>query len=571
MIVRNILVALALLLSPLGFAKEQITLKTINVPEVSDEIAKNIRVFLAPVIDKPINQISSDFVLNETKQALAAFGYYEPQVQLEWANGAEQLNVIVTLNRQMVWSKVAVTVSGSGKDDIALIQMIANLPVKQGQPVDHSHYESSKKALEDLLLERGYFDFKWQKSQLRVSLKEYRASAVFNLDTAQRYEFGQISISQNSVAKVFALRLAPFVTGDGYDANKLSKYSVRLNETPYFNSVRVYPQIGQRANQQVPVQVEVVDKPDNSFEVGGGFSTDLGAKGRFKWSKPWITEDGHYFETNLSVSEKQQDITTSYTIPVDDPLTDVWRVSTGYKLEDGLVNDNYSEVLTVQLQRQWLTGENWVRTAFVRREKENYRIENDERTTHMTIPGISWAKKQKRGGTLPTWGEERLIAIEAASTDLASSSNMVRIQWKNAWLRSVDRHYFYSRVDLGAIISPNITEVPYSLRFYAGGDQSIRGFKYQSISPLEEGIETGGRYLVTGTLEYQYQFAPKWRAALFVDAGTATNDFSEDISIGPGFGVRYLTPIGPIRFDHAWSLGEGNTSTRLSIVIGPEI
>ena len=81
----------------------------------------------------------------------------------------------------------------------------------------------------------------------------------------------------------------------------------------------------------------------------------------------------------------------------------------------------------------------------------------------------------------------------------------------------------------------------------------------------------GGIYLISGTVEYNYQFAESWRAALFVDSGTATNDFTDRVEVGAGLGIRYLTPVGPVRIDHAWGLTKESNSTRLSITIGPEI
>lgn len=548
-----------------------VTLQHIEVPELDDSLAKNIRAYLQPVLNKSIEQINIEFVQEQAHKALQAYGYYSPNIALSWADEGKSLVLKVTLNQQLIWNRVTINISGQANNDEALQTLQAQLPLKEGMAVNHSQYEDSKKQLEDTLLERGYFDFKWVRNQLRVSKSNMRASAYLHINSGPRYQFGKIQISGSTVAEHFVRGLAPFRQGDSFNSELLSEYNVALNAMPYFNSVRIYPLLSDRKDNQVTVRIEVINKPANSFEVGGGFSTDLGAKARFKWSKPWISKDGHYLDSNLSISQKQRDITSSYTIPVDDPVQDVWRLSSGYKLEDELVDKNFSEVLTVQLQRQWLTSSKWVRTAFIRREKENYRLESGARTTHMTIPGISWAIKEKQGGTVPTRGEEHLFAIEGAAERLASSSNMLRLQWRSAWLTSFERHYLYSRLDLGAIVSKDITDIPYSLRFYAGGDQSIRGYSYQSITPTENGVETGGRYLVTSALEYQYQFADKWRVALFADAGTATNDFSERVSIGAGFGIRYLTPIGPIRFDHAWALSKEDSSTRLSIVIGPEL
>ncbi|AZZ99166.1 BamA/TamA family outer membrane protein [Pseudoalteromonas sp. R3] len=225
------------------------------------------------------------------------------------------------------------------------------------------------------------------------------------------------------------------------------------------------------------------------------------------------------------------------------------------------------------MQRQWLTSGNWVRTAFLKREHETSEQDGETLKTEMLIPGVSYAKKQSLGGMLPYWGNERLISVELASESLVSSTSLIKVRWKNAWLRNIaQQHFFVTRLEAGAIVTDDIEAVPFNMRFFAGGDQSIRGFAYQSVAPRDdEGKLLGGKYLATASAEYNYQFMPNWRVALFVDTGTATDDFKDKWALGTGFGFRYLTPVGPIRLDHAWGLSKDSKSTRLSIVIGPEM
>ena len=114
--------------------------------------------------------------------------------------------------------------------------------------------------------------------------------------------------------------------------------------------------------------------------------------------------------------------------------------------------------------------------------------------------------------------------------------------------------------------------MPSSLRFFAGGDQSIRGFGYQTISPVDEtGQLTGARYLSVGSLEYAHPVAEKWRLASFVDTGTATNDYRDPLKVGSGFGVRWISPLGPIRFDLAFGVSETKIPWRLHFGLGAEL
>ncbi|PCK30954.1 autotransporter assembly complex protein TamA [Pseudoalteromonas piscicida] len=544
---------------------------SIEVNVDNSAVQDNIAGFLKSYQGKPkaprvIKEMRADI-----RRALHALGFYHFTINLS-GEGSE-IKALVKLEAPLKWKDIKIELIGSGKDNSDLVALIKDVPIQIDKQVNHSDYQATKSRFESELLELGYFDYQWQESKLLIHKGNRYAGVRLLLDTGKRYQFGALAIEGDTKAANYIRSLSPFSKGQPFEASLLSDFNLSLNETPYFSAIKVYPLLKDRTGDQIPVRVSVEDKPANSFEVGAGYSDDVGAKMRFKWIKPWITEDGHSFESNLRVSQKQQDVTASYTIPVDNPNDDLWRVLGGYQLQDEVTEGINSRIWNVQVQRQWLTEDDWVRTAFIKREHESTEQKNETQKTEMLIPGISYLKKESKGGALPYWGNKRLISIEGAADSLLSSANMLKVRWNNEWLRSFDtKHLFFGRLDLGAIVTKNIDQIPFTHRFLAGGDQSIRGFAYESVGPRDdEGRILGGKYLATGTLEYNYQFHPSWRAALFVDAGTATNDFSDAWEVGAGFGFRYLTPVGPIRLDHAWGLTKDSKSTRLSIVIGPEI
>ncbi|WP_234401249.1 autotransporter assembly complex protein TamA [Pseudoalteromonas sp. T1lg23B] len=573
-----IFVLLAALVNMQCNAQEQLQvpehwqLQHIKIEGVESSVEDNISRYIGHYLDQPFAQRQLEPLREAVEQAMQALGYYHSRISFIATPSNNTLQINIEADQPLSWNEVSVHLLGSAHYDKALNSLLADLPIAVGQTVRHDQYQQAKSSLESLLLERGYFDFKWQRSDLLIDKSERTARVKWQLDGGERYQFGELQVSQNTKATQYIRSLSTFEQGTPFQGALLSDYTLALNATPYFHSAKVYPQLKDRHDGLLPVRVDVVDKPDSSFEVGGGYSTDLGAKARLKWTKPWITDDGHFLESNLSVSERRQDIIGSYTIPVADPNNDVWRVLGGYQFNDDIQQGINSKIWNVQLQRQWLTSDNWIRTAFIKREHETTEQDGERLETEMLLPGISYAKKQTMGGTTPYWANERLFSLEMASDALVSSTSLLKVRWNNAWLRNYQQqHFVISRVNLGAIVADDIHEVPFNMRFFAGGDQSIRGFSYRSIGPKEGDKEVGGKYLVTGSLEYNYQFLPSWRAAVFVDAGTATNDFSEKWSVGAGFGIRYITPVGPIRIDHAWGLSKESKSTRLSIVIGPEI
>ena len=565
------------LLSMFLQAKEN-NISDFELSGIKGQLLYNVSFYLAKVKNESATKQLKRHSIDQIKTSLKALGYYEPKITLSFEQDGEVQDKLVIMKvdiepgTEVRIAKLNYHLQGEGKDDNALTQVIKKLPLVQGDVINHAIYEKSKSMIESQLLELGYFDAQWQVNELGISLKNHSAIVTFDINTGPRYTYGPIVISSDTPAVKYIRSLASFKTGEAYQAHIISQYNLDIASTPYFKSVRVYADIEHRENKQIPIKVDVLHKPANSYEIGGGFSTDLGAKARIKWSKPWVGTEGHYFETDAVVTNYEKEFEFAYTVPVDDPVDDVWRYAFGYKSENNSHTQKYIRTLTTQLQRQWVTQSNWVRTAFIKHEREDFEIADDPGKIEMLLPGISFAKKKTKGGTTPFWGNQWLLSAEVGLDDALSDTDLLKLQFQTALLRTYhNNHLFYVKSKLGAILVEDINDVPASMRFFAGGDQSIRGFKYESISPADEkGNLVGGKYLVTGTLEYNYQFAPSWRAALFVDGGTSTNDFSEDIEVGTGIGIRWLTPIGPIRVDHAWAITDNN-NTRFSVTIGPEI
>lgn len=106
--------------------------------------------------------------------------------------------------------------------------------------------------------------------------------------------------------------------------------------------------------------------------------------------------------------------------------------------------------------------------------------------------------------------------------------------------------------ELGAIAANDFSALPVALRFYAGGDSSVRGYAYQSIGPRNaNGLVVGGKYLKIASVEYDFPIVGPWGVAGFFDAGNASNSFNSRWNEGIGIGVRYRTPIGAVRLDFA--------------------
>jgi translocation and assembly module TamA len=346
-----------------------------------------------------------------------------------------------------------------------------------------------------------------------------------------------------------------------------------LQNSGYFKSVRVQPQQDRRYGKTIPVKVDLTPKDNNQVAVGLGFQTDTGVRTKLTWGKPLINRLGHSADAALSLSEIEQNASFSYRVPRrKEPLYNYWGVEFGVKNVD--VDDTESFLSTLNFQRVSRTPSLWTEFLFIRWERERFTAGSAEETTDLVLPGFSYSKTQSKGSPFPVWGQSTSIQVLGGSTRALSSIEFFKIIGTFRYLRALsDRNTIISAVQYGAIQSNDYDRVPISQRFFAGGDRSVRGFKYRDLSPRNTDNEAvGGRYLEILSLEYNYRFLDRWSGALFTDAGRAFNSFREPYSVGAGFGIRWQSPVGPFRVDIATPISDNDGGdVRVHLSLGPDL
>ena len=245
----------------------------------------------------------------------------------------------------------------------------------------------------------------------------------------------------------------------------------------------------------------------------------------------------------------------------------------GFKRTD--LNDTQADSTTLGVSRFWEMSSGWQRAINLRWSLDHFTQANVTNTTMLIYPGVSVNRPRSRGGLMPTWGDSQRYSVDYSNTMWGSDINFIVMQAQDVWIRTLyDRHRFVVRGNLGWIEADNFDKVPPDLRFFAGGDRSIRGYKYKSISPKDDdGKLIGASKLATGSLEYQYNVSGKWWGAVFVDSGEAVSDIREsDFKTGAGVGVRWQSPVGPIKLDIARPIGDKEEhGLQFYIGLGPEL
>ena len=164
------------------------------------------------------------------------------------------------------------------------------------------------------------------------------------------------------------------------------------------------------------------------------------------------------------------------------------------------------------------------------------------------------------------------LAIRGADESLVSDIDLIQYGGQLKFITSLGpRDRVIMRGAIGTIETDDFDLVPSSIRFYAGGASSVRGYAYQSLGPTDDdGDAIGARHLLVGSAEYEHYFNDRWGMALFIDAGNALDSFGDDLEQGAGFGMRWKSPVGPVRVDLANAISDDG-DWRLHVNIGPDL
>ncbi len=538
------------------------------------KLKDNVDVYLSSIPEK---DYSADLrfqsrVEDSINEALNALGYYNAEISFDYEKESQQLKVNVVPGEPVTVAEVDVELSGEAKSDQDFIKAVQNSRLEVGSVLNHSDYDALKSKLRNLALKKGYFNAKYDVSRLEVSPIRNQAFIRLRFDSGQRYHFGETTITGSQIELDRVQSLQPYKQGEPYLVSEVGKFNSNLSNTDWFSSVVVAPDLSKLDSQrELPMNVSLAPQSRNQLETGIGYSTDVGVRGSLKWNKPWVNSRGHSFDSSFSLSKPEQTITAGYRIPLDDVLHQYYRIQYGMKKVDN--RDTNSLESNLQFERHWLAEKGWHKTVYLRYLIENYEQGLQDDIGQFVMPGISFSRTRARGSSMPSWGDKQSITFEYGDKNAFSETSVLRIIGSSSWIRSLgNNHRGLWKINGGVNLTDEFERLSPSLRFFAGGDNSIRGYGYESISPVDSSNSlTGAKYLLTNTLEYQYRLTGDWWGALFYDTGDAFND-TPDLKDGVGFGVRWASPVGPIALDFAWGLdSDPGDRFKIHFSLGPEL
>ncbi len=550
----------------------------ISIQGLTEQQENNVRAFLSLSLEQcaaPSWRIKMLFSKadNEIAKALRALGHYQPKIikQLTFSDNCWQTHFDISAGDPVRVSSLVVQINGEAEQNPAFTKLLSSLPIKQGDILNHALYEKIKQDLRSLSLEYGYLNHQLITKTLQVYPEKKQAKIELIMDSGARHRFGKVTIDQDVLNPAFVRRYISTSPDEYYSSKKLAKTYNALIGSNYFSSVEVKPLLEMIENNRVPIHIVLIPQKKHDFSFGLGFDTDIGPLGSFGYKNRRINRAGHHVSFDMDISPILSSVESRYVIPFSEPPTDYVSIGAGYKYEKPETFESQEAKLSFHYHHLYKNG--WKQTLFLDLSYESSTISNENQNTLLLVPGGRWQYTESNHRLRPTKGYHLDFSLASAPESVVSDVTFIQATLSGKLISPLPwSARFITRAQLGATLVSDFDRLPASYRFFAGGIETIRGYDYKELGPKDNDNNViGGKMLSVVSAEYEQFITDSWGVAVFIDAGNAYNTDNINIKSGAGLGVRWTSPIGPIRLDFAIPLQESESSFQIHFAAGVQL
>lgn len=510
----------------------------------------------------------------QIKALLETEGLFSAQVtsKLEQSPGKNIAYFTITPGPPVLVDKLDIQWQGAvsqqtDKPAQSLATLSDSWALKPGMQFKQESWTQAKRQLLTKLLVARYPNASISESQASIDPKTNTANLRIKIDSGPLVYFGEIEIEGLSRYPQKVIRnINPIKPGDEFSQTQLLVFQNRLQETSYFKSVEISADtknIQPEANsQRAPIKIVVTEFPEIKLGLGAGYSTNTGARTQVTLNDLNFLQDGWRLSSSLRLEQKSQNILAEIRLPTT---------------KSGFRDSMNSNLIRTEVEGQTTSsGQVGLRRAWGLRSFEQY-VGTNLLAEHVKLDGIdsesNYAATLSYGLTLrrtdnnlnPTRGYLLNAQFTGAPSEQLSDGR---------FLQSYVRAFGYypignstqliTRAELGMVSGKN--SAPATYLFRAGGDQSVRGYDFQSLGVVEGDAIAGARYLATGSIELIQWLTSQWGVAVFTDFGNAANSV-KDLKpvLGYGLGARWKSPAGPIGADIAYGQETGDYRVHFNI------
>ncbi len=509
----------------------------------------------------------------EIRRALEPWGYYKPIIHT--ALETEGRNLIARYSVQpgprIPVKSVDVLVLGEGASDPLLVNARRGFPLAVEEPLDHMAYEQGKRRLAEAAAEGGFLDARFDTSAILIDREAYEAGIVIRYRTGPRYRFGEVRFEQDVVNPDLLQGYVNFDRGAPADVRKLIGLQEALGRSPYWKRVEVLPRRDLATNGELPIVVDLIPAQRIRFTAGGGYGTDGGAEARSRAEWRRVNRRGHRAAVEGAISQVERSGSLEYAVPWPYPRTDVLTMTTGLERIESDVRVSRTALAKAAHTRMWA---GWRHLLGLTYRVEKFEVGADTGTTRFLTADGEWSRTRADDVLDPLHGVRLKLASRGAHESVLSDASFFQIDGDGKWVETLGRgNRVLIRGRAGTTFGDDARELPPSLRYFAGGSNSVRGYPWEGLGPRDEsGQVTGGDHLLVASVEFERRMFRNYGAAIFWDTGNAFSSWSgafDQLEHGAGVGVRWISPLGRVRGDVAWPIG--GDKVRFHLSVGPDL
>lgn len=553
---------------------------TVIIEGVDGKLYDNVAAHLSLNLQKD-NPRLSDIVIrrlhrnaeSEILDALGPLGYYNPEIEsnLKRVDGNFLASYQINKGAPTRVLSVKLSITGEGANNVELIKAKELFPFVKGTVLDQGKYTVAKRQLIRSALAEGFLDTQYTLQLLKINRAQNSGEIKIILNTGRQYFFGPTTSAQQILHQGLLNRYLPYDTGDPYKPSQLFELQTILGRTDYFKRVIVKGHPEKAEDAYIPIDIDLVPwERRNKYSLGAGYATDTGARFKVDWDNRLFNIKGHKLSASFQIAELENKASFLYKVPFRDPQYEDLAYTIGYK--DKNWEDTTTRLFTAAFTYEYSKPRfKW--SAGLEYRDELYDVGDTNGDSVLLVPsltgGVTFADDILNTSNGLQLTLELLGGVDGVVSDVtfgqASGGGKVVLSPFKHWR-------LIGRGSLGVTFVDSIDKLPPSLRFYTGGDNSIRGYGYKTIGTKDSAGKTiGGRYLVVGSIELERDLTEQWSVAAFWDGGTATDDLSLNFHQGVGGGIRYRLPFGQVRLDLASAITEDGFPFRIHFSVGGDL
>jgi translocation and assembly module TamA len=513
---------------------------------------------------------------DKIRTALEPFGYYHAQVTVKVESDEEEYRLMVKVvpGEPVILTEVNVTAFGQGSKERRLARLVASFPLKKGDRLQQQKYEEAKSALKSTARESGYLDADFTRHEIRIARGATTATIELVLETGKKYYFGTTQIhGAIDYPDSFLRRNLTYSSGEVFSETTLGETQRNFTNSERFTEVIITPEMKDAEASTVPVNIQLKAGPRRTLRPGIGYGTDTGARFTVRYRDLNMFHQGHELYSNLYIAERLQGLVTGYILPSPKDVRSSTTLQLNLQQEDTTTYS--SRILALELDRNRSFGKGKLGTAYIRAQYEDYSVGDQQSTSRLLLPGLRFSDDRYDNRVRPSRGSRYAFDLRGTHQLLGSDTALVQLLAEGSYLLPLPwRLSLHTRLKGGAtLVNDPFSEIPPSLRFFTGGDQSVRGYAYNSLGPRDaSGKVVGGKQLLTSSIELERALFKDWGVSIFYDAGNSYNSFS-DVRLfqGVGVGLHYYTSVGGLNLSLARSIGVENPSYHVHFTVGLEL